>query len=133
MRRAVSRRTIRRTLCRAGVGLAVATLAGAPWDSRRSAAEASPAAQDEKPPTDAERRDSIRKALTLLSERVPKLRDADGSPRKQFTQATTGLVLLLDGRPLKALDRIEAQPDVTPGGGRRRGGGSATRTVKGAR
>ncbi|MCE9634605.1 MAG: hypothetical protein K8T90_02780 [Planctomycetes bacterium] len=42
------------------------------------------------------RRAAIRRAVALLAAKAPGLADSEGTPRKPFTQATTGLVLLLD-------------------------------------
>ncbi len=55
-------------------------------------------------PTDEERDQAVIRALHYLQEKVTALPDIGGSPRKQFTTATWGLVLLLvqDERKYKA-------------------------------
>lgn len=86
------RRGVVATACVAaltGIGSVASDVRGAAAeeDAAKAANEAAAAA----------RRTAIRRGVAFLAEQVPKLREADGSPRTQFTQATTGLVLLLDG------------------------------------
>ena len=54
-----------------------------------------PAADDALPAPEA-RSAAIRRAIGFLDERLPRLPDAEGTPRKSFTEAVAGLVYLMD-------------------------------------